>query len=878
LKGTAGWPQRAARAARWASAATSALLLVLAPSAAASGTVTEAHGVGPSAPDEGAREHETPLYKDPRAPLEARVEDLLSRMTLAERISLMAGGSGFATLPIPRLGLPAVHFSDGPNGVRSNSDRAATVFPTGSALAATWNPAVVEAVGKAIGREALALDVQVMLGPDVNIQRSPLAGRNFEDYSEDPYLAGTLGTAWVRGVQSEGVGTSVKHFVGNEQELERMRASSNVDERTLREIYLLPFEMIVESAHPWTVMAAYNRLNGIYMTENRRLIRDVLQGEWGFDGVVMSDWGAVHTTLAANSGLDLEMPGPPAYFGQRLGQAVQNWQVEQSIVNEAARRLLRMVIRAGVLDGQPRASGELLSARNRAVALQAASEAITLLKNDRGLLPLDPSRLHTLAVVGPNADVPLYEGGGSANVIPSQIDTPLEALRRLAGRRFSIRYARGIDNDPRPPPADPRLMSPTAERTEPGLAFRYFANESLDGRPVRTGVETYFDKVLTAGDSTRVSARWEGYLWPPRSGEYQFTLSAMGNASLYVEGRELIGAHLGTALPPASDLGAGPRLAKLTLSAGRSYRIRIDYVSAPIAFHSLHFGLRVPAGTIADAVEAATGADAAIVFVGSSRFSETEGRDRKDIELEGRQNELVQAVLAANPNTIVVLNSGAPYALPWADRAAAIVEGFLAGEEGPHALARVLLGEVNPSGKLPFTFPNRLQDTPAYLYYSGGRDADYGEGVFVGYRYYEKREIQPLFPFGHGLSYTTFQYSNLRVPATVTDGGPVSMSLDVRNTGSRAGEETIELYVGDEATTAVVRPAKELKGFRKVNLAPGEIATVRFTLSPRDLSYYDVERHDWTVTPGLHRIFVGSSSRDIRLQQDFRWALAPDER
>ena len=856
-----------------------ALILTLALSAAGIRPDAQAAPEGArAASGEGAPGPAAPLYKDPRAPLEARVDDLLARMTLAEKVSLMAGGTSFATQPIARLDVPAVHFSDGPNGVRSNSDRAATVFPTGSALAATWNPAVVEDVGKAIGREALALGVQVMLGPDVNIQRWPLAGRNFEDYSEDPYLAGTLGSAWVRGVQSEGVGTSVKHFVANEQELERSRVSSNVDERTLREIYLLPFEMIVKRARPWTVMAAYNRVNGIYMTENRRLIHDVLQGEWGFDGVLMSDWGAVHTTLAANSGLDLEMPGPPQYFGARLGQAVQNWQVEQSLIEDAARRMLRMVIRSGVLDGRPRPSGELQSARNRAAELEAASEAITLLKNDRGLLPLDPSRVHTVAVIGPNADVPLYEGGGSANVIPSRIDTPLQALRHLAGRRLDIRYARGVDNDPVPPPADPRLMSPTAGRSEPGLAFAYYTNTTFGGRPARTGVETYFNKVLTAGDSRQISARWEGYLWPPVSGEYEFTLSAIGTASLYVDGREVIGAHRGTALAPGSDFGAPPRLAPLTLSAGRSYRVRIDYVSAPIAFHSLQFGMRVPAGTLEAAVKAATGADAAIVFVGSSRLSETEGRDRKSMELEGRQNELVRAVLAANPNTIVVLNNGAPYALPWADAVPAILEGFLAGEEGPQALARVLLGEVNPSGKLPFSFPKRLQDSPAYLYYSAGRDADYGEGVFVGYRYYDKREIEPRFAFGHGLSYTTFQYSDLQVPTAITNGGAVPVSLEVRNTGSRAGEETVELYVGDEATTAVVRPVKELKGFRKVSLAPGEQTTVRFTLSPRDLSYYDVTRHDWTATPGMHRIFVGSSSRDIRLQQDFRWALSPGER
>ncbi len=814
-----------------------------------------------------------PLYENPRAPLEARVEDLLARLTPAERVSLMAGATSFGTYPIPRLGIPALHFSDGPNGVRANSGRAATAFPTGSALAATWNPEVLREVGAAIGREALALDVQVMLGPDVNTQRTPLAGRDFEDYSEDPYLAGRLGTALVEGIQSQGVGTSVKHFVGNEQELERSRGSSNIDERTLREIYLLPFEMIVKEAHPWTVMVSYNRLNGTYMSENRRLVHDVLQGEWGFDGVVMSDWGAVHSTVAAaQSGLDLEMPGPARFFGQHLDEAVRNWQVEQSFVDEAARRMLRLVIRSGALDGKPHSRGELLSARNRAAALRAASEAITLLKNAHALLPLDRSRLRTLAVVGPNADVPLYGGGGSSSVTPSPIETPLASLRKLAGEGTRITYAQGCDNDHIPPPADARLLSPTPAHTVEGLAFSYYSNTSFAGPAVSSGTETHFDK-LAGSQTGPMSARWEGYLWAPKDGEYELSLTEAGTASLYLDGREVIGANLGRSLPPQFDFGAPLRLATVALRAGRRYRIRIDYVSAT-GFRLLGFGLRLPRGTIDEAASAARGADAAVVFVGSSRTTETEGRDRSSIELEGCQNALVDAVLAANPNTIVVLQSGAPYELPWADRVPVIVEAWLNGQEGPNALAQVLFGDVNPSGKLPFTFPRRLEDTPAYLYYSGGRDANYGEGVFVGYRYYDKRRIEPLFPFGHGLSYTTFEYSNLRVPATVRLGESVPVSVDIKNTGQRAGDETVQLYLGDEATAAVVRPVKELKDFRKVSLAPGETTMVTFELPPRALSYYDVQHHDWISTPGTHRVLIGSSSRDIRLQRDFAWTPA----
>lgn len=869
---------------RWQPASAALMLTLSAGRAAApsgpvpaSGPTSAAHGAAmiETAVRSGLPEHSS--YLDPQAPLDARTADLLARLTLAEKITLMAGGSSFATAPIPRLGIPALRVSDGPNGVRSNDGQAATVFPTGSALAATWNPDVLKTVGAAIGREALAMNVQVMLGPNVNIQRVPLAGRNFEDYSEDPYLAGRIGTAMVQGIQSEGVGTSVKHFVGNEQELERMRGSSNVDERTLREIYLRPFEMIVAEAHPWTIMASYNRLNGTYMSENRRLIHDVLYGEWGFDGLVMSDWGAVHTTVpAANAGLDLEMPGPPRYFGPLLQDAVRDWQVEQSTVDDAARRVVRTILRSGLLDHRPRPPGELLSPRNRAAALAAARESIVLLKNQGALLPIDRTRVHTLAVIGPDADVPLYEGGGSAHVVPSRSQTPLMSLRQLAGPGVEIRYARGADNDEVPPPIDSRLLSPvTGASSAQGLAFSYYESTSLQGKPVKTGIETDFDRVMIAPTLTPLAARWEGFLSAPATGDYQFSLRAVGRARLYVAGRRIIGPGEGTSLPAQTDFGSPLELASVALEAGHRYPIRVEYTTAPAQFHFLHLGLRLPPPSIEQAAAAARGADAAIVFVGSSRGTETEGRDRTTLALGGKQDELVEAVLAANPRTVVVLASGAPYELPWAGKAPAILESWLDGEEGPHALAQVLLGDVNPSGKLPFTFPRRLADNPTYLYYSGGRDANYGEGVFVGYRWYEKRGIEPLFPFGHGLSYTTFEYANLRVPASVTIGEPVEVAVDVRNSGSRAGKETVQLYVGDEATTAVVRPVKELKAFRKIELDPGQTRTVRFTLSPRDLSYYDIHQAAWTSTPGTHRIYIGSSSADIREQKDFEWVTPP---
>ncbi|HTY50066.1 MAG TPA: glycoside hydrolase family 3 C-terminal domain-containing protein [Steroidobacteraceae bacterium] len=803
----------------------------------------------------------------------ARAEKLLAQLTLDEKITLMAGGSAFGTAAIPRLGIPALRLSDGPNGVRSNDEAAATVFPTGSALAATWDPAAVRAVGAAIGREARALGVSVILGPNVNIQRLPIGGRDFEMYSEDPLLSGRMGAAFVEGLQGEGVGASVKHFVANEQELNRQTISSNLDERTLREIYLRPFELIVREAHPWTLMASYNRLNGIYMTENP-LIRRVLEGEWGFEGLLMSDWGAVHAAApAADAGTDLEMPGPPKLFGAPLRDAVRAGQVPQAVIDDAVRRVLRTIVRSGVLDGRARPDGELRSARNHEAALTAARGAVTLLKNDGGLLPLSAGSLRTLAVIGPNADVPLYQGGGSASVVPGVVSTPLQQLRALAPA-VKITYARGVDNDEVPPPIDPRLLSPGTHRRLQGLSYRYYATADITGRPVKQGISAYFDATMIAGSLVQMSARLEGYLWPQQSGSYQFSLSQIGTGRLYIDGTEVVGPETGSALPAQIDFGSGMRLGRVQLESGRRYRLRVDYVSAPIAFHSLHIGMRTPLDGIEAAVAAARAADAAVVFVGSSRGTETEGRDRASLALSAGQDELVQAVLRANPRTVVVLQSGSPYALPWADHAPAIVQGWLNGEGGPQAVAEVLLGMVNPSGHLPVTFPKRLVDTPASLYYSSGPDADYGEGVFVGYRYYDAKDIEPAFPFGHGLSYTTFAYRNLVVPARVAQGVPVTVSVDVTNTGARAGAEVVQLYVGDQATRAVVRPQKELKAFRKVSLQPGQTTTVSFTLNPRDFEYYDVHAHRWAQTPGPHRIIVGASSRDIRASRDFELVAA----
>ena len=817
----------------------------------------------------------TPVYKDPSKPLEARVDDLLSRLTLEEKVSLMAGGSAFRTHAIKRLGVPALSVSDGPNGVRSNDSDPTTAFPTGVAMAATWDPDLIRKVGAAIGQEARAKGISVMLGPNVNIQRTPLAGRNFEDYSEDPYLAGRIGAGFVRGVQSEGIGTSLKHFVANNQEHERQRSSSDMSERTLREIYLPAFEHVIKAAHPWTVMASYNRVNGTYASEDRFLLNDILKDEWGYDGVVMSDWGAVHSTVkAAKAGLDLEMPGPGRYFGDRLLTAVQDWKVPTGVIDDAARRMIRLILRTGVLDGKQPPKGALNTPAHQALARKVADEAMVLLKNDDDVLPLNADQLKTVAVIGPNADAPVIGGGGSAHVVPYETVTPLAGIKAALGNKVVVSYVPGAKNGATAPVAEARYFSPTKARKATGLSVKYYKGPAFKGAPVKSGTDGTFYKMgfgndvasRTGGD---FSARWEGYFWPPRSGTYDFDLIGTGNLSLVVDAKSIVTpATKAEPSPILSFLPVKMRSGKVTLQAGRAYPIRLDYTGGAGGFRVLSLGMRAPTGTIDQAVAAARKADAAIVVVGSSSATETEGRDRSSMDLYGKQNALVEAVLAANPNTVVVVNAGAPVTMPWIDKAKAVLLAWLPGEEAGNAMADILFGKVNPSGHLPETFPRRLRDNPTYLFYPGTRSAYYGEGIFVGYRYYDTKKIAPLFAFGHGLSYTHFAYRAASVKTSDDADKPVEISATVSNDGSRAGRDVVQLYIRD-VKSSEVRPFQELKGFRKVSLDKGASRTVRFTLGRRAFSFYDGHRHAWICEPGEFIARIGGSSRDIRLERHF---------
>jgi beta-glucosidase len=659
------------------------------------------------------------------------IQDIISQMTIEEKAGLCSGLDFWHLKGVERLGVPSIMVTDGPHGLRKQREGSdhlglfdsvpATCFPSAAGMASSWDKELIGSVGQALGKECQAENVAVLLGPGVNIKRSPLCGRNFEYFSEDPFLSSEMAASHINGVQSQGVGTSLKHFAVNNQEHRRMSTNAIVDERALREIYLASFEGAVKKAQPWTVMCSYNQVNGAFASENVRLLTDILKDEWGHEGFVVSDWGATNERdLALAAGMELEMPASNGIGEAKVLEALRSGKLTEEALDRAVARLLRIIFKA--VDSKVE-NASYDQDEHHKLARRVAGESMVLLRNEGGLLPLAKDR--KIAVIGAFAQKPRYQGGGSSHIKPTKLDNPVEEITALAGSGAQVTYAQGYDVD-----------------------------------------QDTVDEAL-----------------------------------------------------------------------------------------------------VAEAKQAASAADVAIIVAGLPDRYESEGYDRTHLNMPANQNQLIEAIAGVQSNVVVVLLNGSPIVMPWLNSVSAVLEGYLGGQAVGGAVADLLFGEANPSGRLAETFPLKLSDNPSFLNFPGeGDQVEYKEGIFVGYRYYDKKEMDVQFPFGYGLSYTTFAYSNLQLGSKqIKDTDTVEVTVDVTNTGNRAGKETVQLYVRDTAST-VVRPEKELKGFEKVALQPGETKTVSFTLDKRSFAYYNVALADWHVESGEFAILIGRSSQGIELQ------------
>ncbi|MFT5195297.1 MAG: beta-glucosidase [Cellvibrionaceae bacterium] len=806
-----------------------------------------------------------------------RTEAILSQMTLTEKIDMLAGADLWTTVPNERLNIPAMKVTDGPNGARGGEfgmGPTAACLPVGIAIGATWNTDLIEQLGGLLADEAKSKGANILLAPTINIHRSTLNGRNFECYSEDPWLAGRMATAYITGLQAGGIGACPKHFVANDSEFERYTMDSIVDERALREIYLAPFKAAVQEGGAWAVMSGYNKVNGVWCSENSYLLKDILKDEWGFDGIVMSDWFGTYSSQIGTGGLDLEMPGPSRYAASLLAE-VNEGRLAESEIDDKVSRLLHTLERAGKFEN-PEMPEEFADDRpeHRAILRQAANEAIVLLKNDDDLLPLTSQKAQTIAIIGGNARWPGVMGGGSAIVPAHYIVTPLEGITARFGDQAELQYSIGAMSNKMLPALDKNLIKTSIG--EQGVEIQFFDATDLSGDPVDTVTRDRMEMAFAGNINPNLksgqnySARITGTFTPNVSGEHQFSMVSAGLGRMKINGQTVID-NWDNYNPGVSlfDLEHAEKHHTLKANAGEPLQIEVEISSENAGMMNMvRFGYLppLPADPIAEAVKAAQDADVAVIFVGTNHEWETEGNDQASMDLPGEQNALISAVAAVNPNTVVVLNTGTPKLLPWVDEVKSIVQMWFPGQEGGNAIADVLSGDVNPSGRLPQTFPKRYEDNPSWLNYPGENDeVKYGEGIFVGYRSYERRKIEPLFPFGHGLSYSAFEYANLKLSHdTLQAGDPLTVTVDVTNTGQAAGHEVVQLYVRDKVSR-LVRPEQELKAFAKVMLNAGETKTVQLTLNEASFSYYDPAHRGWIAESGTFEIRVGRSSANILL-------------
>ena len=792
---------------------------------------------------------------------ETRVEKILSQMILKEKIDYVGGVNAMSIQPIPRLGLPEIRMSDGPLGVRR--DTPSTRYPGGIALAASWNRALAAKEGISMGRDCRARGLHVLLAPGVNINRLPICGRNFEYVAgEDPYLAAQLVVPFIRGVQSQGVVATAKHFAANNQEINRRSINVVVSERALREIYLPAFEAAVRIARVGAVMDAYNKVNGQYCTENEFLNDWVLKSEWAFDGVLMSDWGATHSALgAARHGLDLEMPTGEWMNSKNLVPALRGGEITEKQIDEKVRRILRMIVRMGFLD-RPQIDPSIPEndPESAKTALAIAEEGIVLLKNDRKTLPLDGAGVKKIAVIGPNAHPGVPAGWGSSYVNPFYAVSVLDGLMNNKGPDLLVDYfdvgvgnfgTSQFEHEDRP------------GQFSDGLRAEYFSNLTLSGTAIldRVDQRINFDWANANPPRGRLppqfSVRWTGVIRANDSFRHVFRARADAGIRVFLNNELIINDWI--------DHAARPDTVTRVLEAGRIYRLRVEYKNSGGGGAVAQFGwasLKVP--------DSVGGYDAAIVCVGFDNGTEGEGFDRT-FELPDGQDDLVSGVAEKNPHTVVVLNSGGNVDMyRWLDKVPALLHAWYPGQEGGNALAKILFGDISPSAKLPVTFEVSENDNPAFKSYpsdSSGENVRYEEGIFVGYRGYDHFGIKPLFPFGFGLSYTQFDYSDLRIDQGQSPNHEeAEITFKVRNIGDRAGAEVAQLYV-KEMRPAIERPVRELKGFEKVFLSPGESKMITIRLDRNSFAYYDPAADEWKTDPGEYEISIGASSRDLRVKQ-----------
>ncbi len=847
----------------------------------------------------------TSLSPDERAAL------LLARMTLEEKVDMLSEKSG-AGLPSSRLGIPALTFADGPAGIRIDRNRRdvnegkATSPPAPIALAATWDLAAAQQYGDLVGLEAWATGHNVLFGPGLDIVRIPIFGRLFESLGEDPVLTGQMAARYIQGVQRHPVIATAKHYNVNAQEENRLEVDAHLDERTLQEIYTLPFEAAVKDGHIGAVMGAYNKINGTYCCEHPHLLTEILRQQLGFTGWVVSDFQATHSTVeAANAGLDVELELPPAkYFGNRLLEAIQEGQVNLATIDDKVLRILRTMFAFRLFDSPVQISPlpvQEHGKRARAIARQG----IVLLKNARELLPLSSHELRSLAVIGADADH-YITGGGSSLVQPTHLVSILEGIQRRVGEGVRVEYAEGTDPLsaadllPGPPLVPSSVLTPTGSDLEfHGLHAQYWTNTRFEGDPKLVRIDRQvglnfglFNFSMANASSLPpvpedfnnvMSVRWTGSLTAPATGDYTLSLTHLGMARLYLDDQLLID-------DPGITLET--RSVMRHLVASEQHTLRIEYAAdrpeqyAPVPGElstfaligaKVRFGWEHPVDAVPSAMQEAAAlarkSDVAVIVV---RDYNSEHADRPSLTLPNEQDLLVQTVVAANPRTIVVVATGGPVLMPWLDQVQAVLESWYGGQEVGNALADVLFGDVNPSGKLPVTFPRSERDTPVSSPEQYSRIelvAHYSEGLGVGYRGYDQFGIEPLFPFGYGLSYTSFAYSQLRVEPETTDGTrPIRVSFTVTNTGARAGTEIAQVYLGLPVNTG--EPPKRLVGWAKVEVGPGEAREVSVMLDPnatsRPLSYWNVTTNGWEIASGDYQVYMGASSRDIRLTGSLR--------